>query len=287
MRINLKQMPQQHDVLITPRKRWTALDIAELWQFRELIYYFVWRDIVLRYKQTILGATWAILNPLANMILFTLIFGELAQLDSEGVPYPVFNYAALLPWLFFSSGLTRSAASLVGSANLIKKVYFPRVILPMSSVLGGLPDFLISALIMLGLMLLYGLAIPLERLILIVPLLALLSITAMGMGFWFSALNVRYRDTAYIVQYLVRFLMYATPVVYSLAEIRERLNDTLFALYALNPLVGVIESFRWVLLARNAPSGWLIATMIVVPMVLFVSGLYYFQRQEHYFADYA
>lgn len=274
-------------VVIRPRNRLGIQELRELWQFRELTFHLIWRDVIVRYKQTILGFSWAIINPVLNMILFSVIFGGLAQLDSEGVPYPVFNYAALLPWLFFSSGITRASASLTGNANLIKKVYFPRVILPITAVIGGAPDFFLSLLVMLVLMSFYGLPIFVLKILLVIPLLLLISMTALGLGFWFSALNVRYRDINYMVTYVVRFLMYATPVVYSLNEVRSRLDGALFQLYSLNPMVGVIETFRWIFLDRPAPDITIMLAMIIVPFILFFTGLMYFHSQEHYFADYA
>lgn len=274
-------------VVIKPRNRLGIQELRELWQFRELTFYLIWRDVIVRYKQTILGFSWAFINPFLNMVLFSVIFGGLAQLDSEGVPYPIFNYAALLPWMFFSSGIIRASSSLTGNSNLIKKVYFPRIILPITSVIGGVPDFLLSLLVMLALMSFYGLPIYLLKILLIVPLLFLASLTAIGLGFWFSALNVRYRDVSYIVNYAVRFLMYATPVVYSLNEVRSRLDDVLFQLYSLNPMVGVIEMFRWIFLDRPAPDAMIILSMIIVPIVLFLTGAVYFHSQEHHFADFA
>lgn len=279
--------PANYNVIIKPQTGLSLFNLRELWEFRELIYHLIWRDIMVRYKQTLLGFTWAFLNPIINMIIFTLIFGGLAGLDSEGTPYQIFNYAALLPWLYFSSAVTRASSSLVGSANLIKKIYFPRAILPISSVLGGLPDFFIALLVMFGLMFFYGTPIYALRLLMIVPLLALTSMTAIGIGFWFSALNVRYRDVTHLVTYAVRFMLYATPVTYSLLEISNRLNETLYSLYVLNPIVGIIEGFRWVFLDRGTFDPLVLGAMIIVPIALFISGSIYFHSQERYFADYA
>jgi lipopolysaccharide transport system permease protein len=270
-----------HEVLIEPSHGWTSLKLRELWEYRELLYFLAWRDIKIRYKQTALGAAWAVLQPLLTMLIFALFFGRLAGMPSDGVPYPLFAFAALVPWTFFANGLTQSSNSLVGSANLIKKVYFPRLVVPISVVLGGLPDFALSFLVLLGLMLYYGIFPPLALLIWLPLLLLLALVTALGCGLWLSALNVKYRDVRYIVGFLTQIWMFATPVVYpaSLLSGRWRL------IYSINPMVGVVEGFRWALL-RNSSAPW--TTMLVsttTALLILVTGTFYFRRMEKTFAD--
>lgn len=273
--------PSEKIVVIQPLRGWVGLNLRELWAYRELLFYFTWRDIKLRYKQTLLGATWVLLQPIANMILFTIIFGRLANLDSGGIPYPIFSYTALLPWTFFSEGLSRSANSLVGNTNLVKKVYFPRLVIPLSSVIGGLPDFLLSFVILIGMMLYYSLY-PVGWALVAVPLLLLLAgITALGFGLWFSAINVMYRDTRYVVGFLLRFWMYATPVAYSSHLIKEPWRT----IYTLNPLAGVVEGFRWALLGKGSPPDATILISVAISLAVLLSGAYFFRRMEKRFAD--
>ncbi len=270
-----------HAVVIEPSPGWVSLKLSELWEFRELLYFLAWRDIKVRYKQTALGVAWAILQPLFSMLIFTLFFGVLANMPSDGVPYPIFNFAALVPWTFFSNGLTQSSNSLVGSANLIKKVYFPRLVVPISVVLAGLPDFVLSFLVLLGMMFYYGRFPQLSSIVWLPLFLLLALLTALGVGLWLSALNVKYRDVRYLVTFLTQAWMFATPVLYpaSLVPGRWRL------IYSVNPMVGVVEGFRWSLLRTNtAPDSSIIVSSIAALFIL-VTGMFYFRRMEKNFAD--
>ena len=235
--------------VIEPSKGWVALRLGALWRFRELLYFLIWRDIKVRYKQTALGATWAIIQPVMTMVVFSLFFGKLGQIPSDGVPYPIFSFAALVPWTFFANGLAQSSNSLVGSSNLITKVYFPRLAIPMGTVLSGLLDFILAFVVLLGMMLYYGISPTLNTLWL--PLFLLLAIvTSLGVGLWLSALNVEYRDVRYVVPFLTQFWMLATPIAYPSSLLHEPWRTV----YGLNPMVGVVEGFRWALLgARMAP----------------------------------
>jgi lipopolysaccharide transport system permease protein len=272
---------QAHEVLIEPSRGWAALRLRELWEYRELLYFLAWRDIKIRYKQTALGLAWAVLQPFLTMLIFAVFFGKLARMPSDNVPYPLFAFAALVPWTFFANGLTQSSNSLVGSANLIKKVYFPRLVVPISVVLGGLPDFALSFLVLLGMMAYYGVA-PQLAILLWLPLLLLLAlVTALGTGLWLSALNVKYRDVRYIVGFLTQIWMFATPVVYpaSLLSGRWRL------VYSLNPMVGVVEGFRWALLRTETAPGMSIVISATMSLLILVTGTFYFRRMEKTFAD--
>ncbi len=266
-------------VVIRPARGWQALELRDLWRYRELLYFLTWRDVKVRYKQTILGAAWAILQPVLTMIIFSVIFGQLAQLPSEGVPYPVFTYTALLPWQLFAFALTNSSNSLVGSQNLVSKVYFPRLVIPIASVLPGLLDFAISFVVLLGMMIYFQIALTPR--ILLLPLFLLLALgTALGVGLWLSALNVEYRDIRYAVPFLTLFWQYATPVAYSSSLIPERWR----LVYGLNPMTGVVEGFRWALLGKGDVGGLLWVSIIIIA-VLLVTGLLYFKRMEVSFAD--
>jgi lipopolysaccharide transport system permease protein len=267
------------DVHIEPSRGWVALELRELWKYREMIYFLTWRDVKVRYKQTVLGATWAIIQPVFNMVIFSIIFGKLAQLDSEGIPYPIFNYAALLPWSYFSQSLSQSSNSIVGSAHLITKVYFPRLIIPLTSVVSGLVDFGISFLVIIVLMIYYQ-VLPTVGIILLPLFLLLSASTALGVGLWLSALNVQYRDVRYVVPFLLQFWLFATPVVYS----STLLDEPWRTLYGLNPMVGVVEGFRWALLGTDPPK-MMILISAIVSILLVISGIYYFRRMEKYFAD--
>jgi lipopolysaccharide transport system permease protein len=281
---NAELVPIEEDdqiTLIEPSRGWVSLGLRELWEYRELLYFLTWRDIKVRYKQTILGATWAILQPVFTMIVMSIFFGRLAKIPSDGIPYPIFNYAGLLPWLFFANGMSRSANSVVGSASLIKKVYFPRLIVPIAGVLGGIPDFLLSFLVLIGMMIYYGLY-PTGVSILLLPVLLLLAtITSLGVGLWFSALNAQYRDIRYIVPFLTQFWMYMTPVVYP----ASLLSQPWRTLYALNPMVGVVEGFRWALLGNGRAPGPMIGVSALAAALLLVGGAYYFRRMETTFSD--
>lgn len=267
---------------ILPSKGWVSLRLREVWEFRELLYFLTWRDIKVRYKQTVLGAAWAILQPLMTMIVFSLFFGELAGIQPEGdIPYPIFSYAGLVPWTFFVYGLTQSSNSLVGNASLIKKVFFPRLVVPIASVLSGVVDFALAFLVLLGMMLAFG-VIPTIN-ILWLPLFLLLAFTtALGVGLWLSALNVEYRDIRYMVPFLTQFWMFISPVAYPSSLIE---NDLLRTLYGLNPMVGVLDGFRWAILGATEAPGPMVAVSAVMAAILLVSGMFYFRRMERNFAD--
>lgn len=266
-------------ILIKPSKGWVSLKLGELWEYRELLYFLTWRDIKVRYKQTVLGVAWAVIQPFFSMVVFSLFFGHLAKIPSDGIPYPLFSYVALLPWNYFAHSLHQASNSLIGSSNLISKVYFPRLIIPISSVLSGVIDFVIAFTVLLGMMIYYRMWPTLG--ILLLPFFLLLAlITALGTGTWLSALNVEYRDVRYVVPFLTQFWMFATPVVYP----SSLLSEPWRTLYGLNPMVGVVEGFRWVLLGTNPP-GALLVVSILVSILLLVSGAYYFHRMEKRFAD--
>jgi len=256
-------------------------DLRELWAYRELLYFLVWRDVKVRYKQTALGASWAIIQPFATMVVFSLFFGRLAGVPSDGLPYPVFAYAALVPWTFFANGVTLSTQSLVGSQNLIRKVYFPRLAIPIAAVLSGLVDFVLAFGILL-LMLLYFGIMPGPQALLLAPLLLLATITSLGVGFWLSALNVKYRDIGYVTPFLVQFWLFATPIAYP----SSLLGEPWRTLYGLNPMAGVVEGFRWALLGTSSAPGGLVFVSALASLVLLVSGAFYFRHMERTFADF-
>jgi lipopolysaccharide transport system permease protein len=263
-----------------PTHGWLSLRLGELWHYRELLYFLTWRDIKIRYKQTALGVAWAVLQPLITMVIFSVIFGQLAKLPSDGIPYPVFSYAALLPWGLFSGALQRAGTSLVINSNLITKVYFPRLVIPISAVAAGLVDFVISFVVLLGLMLYYK--ITPTWMIFTIPLFVLLVVlTALAVSLWLSALNVQYRDVQYMIPFLIQAWMYASPVAYSAGLIP---TGPWRIIYGLNPLAGVIQGFRWALLGGNPPDVLMVISVIIV-LVMLVTGLYYFRRMEKTFAD--
>jgi len=276
--------PAHHElpfVRIQASKGWVSLPLRELWEHRELLFFLAWRDVTIRYKQTIFGATWAIIQPFLQMVAFSLIFGQLAKIPSDGIPYPIFSYAALLPWNYFATALAKSSNSLVGSQNLITKVYFPRLILPVASVLPALLDFAIAFVVLLGMMVFYGIA-PTPA-ILLLPLLVLVTMMcALGCGLWLSALNVDYRDVGYVVPFLTQLWMVATPVAYP----SSLLDEPWRTLYGLNPMVGVIEGFRWIMLGTQPPETLLFLSA-GISLLLLVSGAFYYRRAERTFADIA
>ena len=267
-------------VYIQPSKGWVSLRLGELFEYRELLYFLVWRDIKVRYKQTALGASWAVIQPFFTMVVFSLFFGKLAKMPSDGVPYPIFSFAALVPWTFFATSLTNSSNSLVGSANLIKKVYFPRLAIPIATVLSGLVDFAIAFGMLIGMMLWYGI-VPTANALWLPLFLLLALVTSLGVGLWLSAMNVHYRDVKYLVPFLTQFWMFATPVAYPSSLLTGKWR----AIYAMNPMVGVVEGFRWSLLGTKTNPTSVIAVSSIAAVVMLVSGAFYFRRMERTFAD--
>ncbi|MES1261998.1 MAG: ABC transporter permease [Acidobacteriota bacterium] len=259
---------------------WFALRLRDLWTYRELLGFLVWRDVKVRYKQTALGAAWALLQPLLTMLVFTLLFGRLAKLPSDGIPYPLFVYTALLPWQLFAFALTESSNSLVGNQHLIRKVYFPRLVVPIASVLVGLVDFAISLVVLAGMMAYYGVR-PAATALLFIPFLVLAVLTALGVGLWLSALNIRYRDVKYVVPFVTQFWLFATPVAYASSLIPEKWRQW----YSLNPMAGVVDGFRWALLGTSPGSAAMLFISIVAVLVVLFGGLTYFRRMERTFAD--
>jgi lipopolysaccharide transport system permease protein len=267
-------------VTIRGSRGWAALNLGDLWKYRELLYFMVWRDIKVRYKQAVLGVAWALLLPVVNIVVFTFVFGYLFHQNESNVSYPLLSAAGLLPWGLFSGALMRCSISLVGNTNLITKVYFPRLIIPMSSVFSGLVDFSISAVIVVFLMVYYR--VPLTwNLLWLLPLTLLVLITALSVGLWLAALNVQYRDVGHIVPVLIQIWMYASPVAYSAGLVTGNLTRII---YGLNPMAGVIQSFRWAIMGSDPP-GVLFITSIIMVVLLFISGLFYFRRMERTFAD--
>jgi lipopolysaccharide transport system permease protein len=266
--------------VIRPPKGWIPVNLRELWAYRELLYFFTWRDIKVRYKQTLFGFAWAIIQPLFMMIIFSLFFGTLAKLPSEGIPYPLFSYAAVLPWTLFSEGLTRSSNSLVQDANLIQKVYFPRLLMPLSGILSPVVDFAIAFVVLIALMLYFG-YYPSVMMLLILPFLLLELMLATGIGMWLSAINVEYRDVRYAIPFLIQLGLFASPVVYPVTFVPERFQ-VVYGL--LNPMAGIIEGFRWAILGTKPPSYLLIASVAII-IVILISGAFYFRRREKAFAD--
>jgi lipopolysaccharide transport system permease protein len=265
---------------IEPSKGWISLGLKDLWRYRELLFFLAWRDIKVRYKQTALGAAWAVIQPLFTMLVFTLFFGRLAKVPSDGIPYPLFSYTALLPWQLFAYALTESSNSVVANERLITKVYFPRLVVPLASILAGLVDFVIAFTLVIGMMVWYG--VRPTWAVLTLPFFVILAMaTAFGVGLWLSALNVQYRDVRYTLNFIVQFWLFASPVAYSSTLVPARWRP----FYGLNPMAGVIEGFRWALLGKaQAPGAMLWVSVVVVALVL-VGGLYYYRRMEKTFAD--
>lgn len=277
----LKAAPSEQITLIQPMRGWLALNLREIWDYRELLFFLVWRDIKVRYKQTLLGASWAILQPVFTMVVFSVFFGRLAKIPSDGVPYPIFSYTGLLPWTFFAAGLANGANSLVRDSILVKRVYFPRLIPPVSAVVGGLPDFFLAFLVLIAMMIYYGLFPTLASVVWLPACLLLALMTAMGVGLWLAALNALYRDIRYVVPFLTQFWMYATPVVYPSSLLEEPWRT----LYGLNPMVSVVEGFRWSLLRQSQPRLSMFALSLVTALILLVTGAFFFRRMEPHYAD--
>jgi lipopolysaccharide transport system permease protein len=282
---SLSPRVQPETILLRPSRGWSALNLGDLWGYRELIYFMTWRDVIVRYKQTVLGAAWAIINPLVNMIVLQVVFGDFAGMQAEGgIPGPLFRFAAVLPWGLFSGALGSAGRSMLTNRSILTKVYFPRLIIPLSSVLSGLVDFGISFIVLVGMLLYWGVK-PTPGM-LALPLIVLLAlIAALGLGLWFSALNVLYRDVGYVLPVLTQLLLFISPVGYSTGKVPINLQY----LYAMNPVVGVVESFRWATLGTvpsdSLPLVTLVAISSAVAVFLLVSGLFYFRRMERTFAD--
>lgn len=265
---------------IYPASGWAALKLGELWQYRELLVFLTWREIKVRYKQTAIGAGWALIQPLFTMVIFTIFFGRLAKMPSDGVPYSVFSLTALVPWTFFANGLLLSSNSLVGNANLIGKVYFPRLLIPVSSIFSGFIDFILGFLLLVIFCVYEGVSI--HGTILWLPFFLLLATVAcLGVGLWFSALNVEYRDIRYVIPFLTQLWLFATPVVYPGSLLREPWRT----IYGLNPMVGVVEGFRWAVLGTAPPAPAMLAVSAVTALLILITGAFYFRRMEQSFAD--
>jgi lipopolysaccharide transport system permease protein len=261
-------------------KGWAWPKFRELWEFRELLYFFAWRDIKVRYRQTVMGVLWAIIQPFLTMVIFSLFFGRLANVPSEGVPYPVFSYAALVPWTFFSNALSQASNSLVINANMIKKIYFPRLALPVAAVLAGVIDFVLAFVLLLGIMLYYGL-VPTVNIIWL-PFFTLLAlVTSLGVSLWLAAMNVQFRDVHYTIPFLTQAWLFVTPIAYPSSLLPERWR----IVYGLNPMAGVVEGFRWALLGTDTAPGKMIIVSSLVALGLFISGAFYFRRMEQSFSD--
>ncbi len=286
-RIKQGNSPDPHNtvyhLVIEPKRSWTALNIGDLWSYRELLYFLTWRDVKVRYKQTALGAAWAIMQPLFNMLLFTFLFGKLAKMPSDNIPYPLFAFAGLLPWIFFSNAISSSGNSLVGNTHLITKTYFPRMIIPAASVLAGLVDFAFAFAVMIVLLVWYQ--VPLGFDLLMLPALVLLtSLLALGIGTWLSALNVKYRDIRYVIPFLIQFWMFATPVIYPASLVPQHLR----LIFALNPMTGIIEGYRVALLGgvNGARFNWVaLGPSAAITLAILIYAAYDFRRMEKTFAD--
>jgi lipopolysaccharide transport system permease protein len=266
---------------IEPSRGWVSLRLGDLWRYRELLYFLTWRDIKVRYKQTLFGAAWAIIQPLMTMVVFSLFFGGLAQIPSDGVPYPIFSYAALVPWTFFANSLQQASQSLVTSANLLKKVYFPRLIIPFATVMAGVVDFLLAFAVLIVMMLAFGI-VPTVNVVFLPFFLLLALITSLGVSLWLSAMNVQFRDIRYTLPFLTQFWLFITPIAYPSSLIE---NELLRVLYAVNPMAGVVEGFRWALLGTETAPGPMLIVSALAALILFISGLFYFRRMEANFAD--
>jgi lipopolysaccharide transport system permease protein len=278
----------QETLIIKPIKGWASLNLSDLWRYRELIYFLIWRDIKVRYKQTILGASWAILNPFFTMIVFTIFFGRLAKVSTGDIPYPIFSFTGLLPWGLFTKALSDAGRSMISNRSMITKIYFPRLVIPIASVLSGLVDFALSFVVLIGMMIYYNVLpgstyhVSLSPAILTLPLFLLLSIvTALGIGLWLSALNVIYRDVNYIIPFLTQFWLFVTPIAYPITLVSEKWR----ILFWLNPMTGVVSGFRWATLGNEAAPDPLIWVSVLISLVVLASGLVYFRRMERTFAD--
>lgn len=275
------QAPQQDfSTRIEARHGWVSLNLQEIWQYRELIFYFIWRDVTVRYKQTILGIAWAILQPVTQMVIFTFIMGNLANLGSDGIPMPIFQYAAQVPWIFFSAGVLKATTSLVGSSAMIKKIYFPRLILPITSVTSGVVDFLLALSILVLMMFYFNVPFTL-RLFYLPLMLGLAFVTALGVSLWLAPLNVMFRDIRYATPFMMSIWFWLTPAAYPSSELPAPFDT----LYALNPMAGVVEGFRWAIAGAETEPGIIVLISAMISITLLVTGLFFFQRMEATYAD--
>lgn len=266
--------------IIKPQHGWLGINFHELWKYRELLGFLIWRDITVRYKQTLMGALWAIIQPFFTMIVLSVVFGKIARVPTDGLPYPIFSYSALVVWTYFAGALRRSTESLIMNTNLVTKIYFPRLIMPVSSTLSGLIDFAISFLVLIGMFFYYGITIHLT--IFYLPFFLLLACAlAFGTGTWLCAMNVKFRDIRYAVPFLAQIWMFASPVAYSSSSVPEKWKF----IYGLNPMAGIVQGFRWSLLGKGQPSGLMLGVSVAVTAVILVSGVFYFRRMEKEFAD--
>lgn len=279
--MDLTSPPKQASVIrIEPPKGRIPIKLDELWEYRELIYFLVWRDLKVRYKQTLMGASWAIIQPLFTMVVFSLFFGRLAKVPSDNLPYPIFSFAALVPWTFFANSLTQASNTLVMNANMVKKIFFPRMTMPIASVLANVVDFGLAFLVLLGMMVYYG-RFPTINVIWL-PLFLLLALAiALGVSLWLSAMNAQFRDVRYIIPFLTQAWLFITPVAYP----SSLLSEPWRTLYGINPMAGVVEGFRWALLGTETAPGPIVAVSALVTLVILVSGAYYFRKMEKTFAD--
>ena len=275
-------------IRIRPSKGWVPLDFEEMWRYRELLYFFVWRDIKIRYKQTILGASWAIIQPLFTMVIFSLFFGKLAQIPSDGIPYPLFSYTALVPWTFFANGVTLASNSLVNNADMIRKIYFPRMSLPIAAVLAGLVDFTLAFIVLIGMIIGFSIVpaanydAQISLKVLWLPLLLLLGlVTTLGVSFWFSAMNAQFRDVRFVVPFLIQAWLFLTPIAYPSSLLPEPWRT----LYGINPMAGVVEGFRWALLGTDTAPGSMMILSVLAAILILIGGAYYFRRMETKMAD--
>jgi lipopolysaccharide transport system permease protein len=264
----------------SPTKGWALPKLRELWEYRELLFFFVWRDIKVRYRQTVMGALWAIIQPFFTMVIFSLFFGRLAKIPSDGLPYPVFSYAALVPWTFFATALNQASNSLVINANMVKKIYFPRLSLPIATILASVVDFVLAFIVLLGMMFFYGL-VPTINVLWLPFFLLLALITSLGVSLWLSAMNVQFRDVQYTIPFLTQAWLFVTPIAYPSSLLPEPWRT----LYGLNPMAGVVEGFRWALLGTDTAPGPMTLVSAAVALILFISGAFYFRRMEQGFAD--
>jgi len=276
----MKTAPEIPVIRIEPSRGWVSLRLHELWEFRELLYFLAWRDVKVRYKQTALGVAWAIIQPFFTMVIFSIFFGKLGRIPSDGIPYPIFSFAALVPWTFFAHGLNQSSNSLVSGAQLIKKVYFPRLVVPVAAVLSGVVDFILAFIVLLGMMIYYGM-VPNANVVWLPAFLLLALITSVGVGLWLSTLNVEYRDVRHSVPFITQFWLFATPIAYP----SSLLSEPWRTLYGINPMAGVVEGFRWALLGTDTQPGAMIFVSSLMALAILIAGAFYFRRMEKTFAD--